>query len=200
MFKVGRSMFDVHLSKTRRAAMTGHHLILGELEDFITAETIQDTLDERYRQKIARLLVNQKGYFKKDIEPRRKLFVKADDRKALVTLDFAVRLSDRIAMIIKFGPGSIVTRRRPVLAASRLLTSYQIPIAVVTNGEDAEIIDGISGNILSQGLETVPSRSELVKTAEQNEFKTISNQQVEIESRIVYCYEVDGSCPCERVA
>jgi len=178
--------------------MSGHHLILGELEDFITGEKIQDTLDERYRQKIARLLVNQKGFFKKDIEPRRKLFVKADDRKAIVMLDFAVRVLDRIVMIIKFGPGSMVTRRRPVLAASRLLAPYQIPIAVVTNGEDAEIIDGFCGNILSQGLETLPSRSELVKTAEEYDFKNISHQQVEIESRIVYCYEVDGSCPCDE--
>ena len=178
--------------------MNGHHLILGELEDFITGETVKDTLDERYRQKIARLLVNQRGYFKKDIEPRRKLFVKADDHKAMITLDFAVRLMDRIVMIIKFGPGSIVTRRRPVLAVSRLLASYQIPIAVVTNGEDAEIMDGFSGNILSQGLETIPSRSKLVKTAAQNDFKIISNQRVEMESRIVYCYEVDGSCPCDE--
>ena len=178
--------------------MSGHHLILGELEDFITGETVKDTLDERYRQKIARLLVNQRGYFKKDIEPRRKLFVKADDHKAMITLDFAIRLLDRIVMIIKFGPGSIVTRRRPVLAASRLLASYQIPIAVVTNGEDAEIMDGFSGNILSQGLETIPSRSKLVKTAAQNDFKIISNQRVEMESRIVYCYEVDGSCPCDE--
>ena len=178
--------------------MSGHHLILGKLEDFITGETIQDTLDERYRQKIAHLLVNQKGYFKKDIKPRQKLFVKADDHKAIVTLDFAVHILGRIVMIIKFGPGSIVTRRRPVLAASRLLASYQIPIAVVSNGEDAEIIDGFSGNILSQGLETIPSRSELVKTAKQYDFKMISNQQVEIEARIVYCYEVDGSCPCDE--
>lgn len=178
--------------------MAGHHLILGKLEDFITGERIHDTHDERYRQKIARLLVNQKGYFKKDIEPRRKLLVKADDRKAIVKLDFAINLSDRIVMIIKFGPGSMVTRRRPVLAASRLLASYQIPIAVVTNGEDAEVLDGISGNIRSQGLETIPSRLEMVKIAEQNDFKTISDQQVEIESRIVYCYEVDGSCPCDE--
>ena len=178
--------------------MNGHHLILGELEDFITGETIQDTLDERYRQKIARFLVNQKGYFKKDIESRRKILVRADDHRAIVTLDFAVRLFNRIVMIIRFGPGSIVTRRRPVLATSRLLTSYQIPIAVVTNGEDAEILDGFSGKIISQGLETIPSRSQLLKTSDRYDFKNISNQQVEIESRIVYCYEVDGSCPCDE--
>jgi len=47
----------------------GHHLILGELVDYITGETIEDTHDERYRQKLAHLLVEHKGYFKKEIEP-----------------------------------------------------------------------------------------------------------------------------------
>jgi hypothetical protein len=64
--------------------MDGHHLILGEINDFINGETIRDTHDERYRQKIARLLVNQKGYLKKDIEPRRRLVVQAGDSRAIV--------------------------------------------------------------------------------------------------------------------
>ena len=37
--------------------MGGHHLILGKLTDFISGEILDDTLDERHRQKIARLLV-----------------------------------------------------------------------------------------------------------------------------------------------
>ena len=45
--------------------MAGHHLILGEITDFITGKTIEDTHDERYRQKIAKFLVNEKGYDKK---------------------------------------------------------------------------------------------------------------------------------------
>jgi len=178
--------------------MNGHHLILGELEDFITAERLNDTHDERYRQKIARLLVTQKGYQKADIEPRRKLVVQADDRKAMVKVDFVISLSKRICMIIKFGPGSIVTRRRPVLAASRLLTPYQIPVAVVTNGQDAEILDGLSGDILSRGVATIPSRARLQKLADDHHFKSISKKRAEIESRLVYCYEVDGSCPCDE--
>ena len=32
--------------------MDGHHLILGELTDLITGETLTDTHDERYRQKL----------------------------------------------------------------------------------------------------------------------------------------------------
>ncbi len=177
--------------------MTGHHLILGELDDLITGETIKDTLDERYRQKIAGLLVNRKGYKKADIAPRQKLLVKAGDCKAALKVDFAIKFGKRISMIIKFGPGSIVTRRRPVLAASRILAPYQIPIAVVTNGEDAEILDGASGRILSTGLENIPSKLELQQMATEGHFMTIEKNRAEMESRIVYCFEVDGSCPCD---
>ena len=42
--------------------MNGHHLILGKLSDYLTGDTLDDTHDERYRQKIARLLVDRKGY------------------------------------------------------------------------------------------------------------------------------------------
>ena len=93
--------------------MKGHHLILGELVDFISGEVLKDTHDERYRQKIARLLVNQKGYAKADIEPRKALVVQADDKRAVLKVDFVIRLKQRVSMVIKYGPGSLVTRRRP---------------------------------------------------------------------------------------
>ena len=38
--------------------MGKHHLVLGELTDYITGETRVDTHDERARQTIARLLVD----------------------------------------------------------------------------------------------------------------------------------------------
>ena len=179
-------------------AMDGHHLILGEIYDFITGDAIKDTHDERYRQQIARLLVKRKRYLKDDIETRRDLLVQAGENRAIIKIDFLVNLSGKICMIVKYGPGSIVTRRRPLLAASRILAPYQIPIAVVTNGEDAEILEGFSGNVISHGLETIPSKPQLIEIASRNNFNDISAKRAEMESRIVYCYEVDGSCPCDE--
>jgi hypothetical protein len=101
-------------------------------------------------------------------------------------------------MILKFGPGSIVTRRRPLLAASRILAPYQIPIAVVTNGEDAEVLEGASGRVISRGLETIPSREQLIEIIYTDLFSRIPAERAEMESRILYCYEVDGSCPCDE--
>jgi hypothetical protein len=178
--------------------MTGHHLILGELDDLITGETIKDTLDERYRQKIAGLLLDSKKYKKKDIQPRKNLLVQAGDNRAIIKIDFLISLHDRLCMIIKYGPGSLVTRHRPVLAASRVLAPYQIPIAVVTNGQDAEVLDGLSAKVLSRGLDTIPTRSELRRVAEQFGFNEIPAGRAALESRILYCYEVDDSCPCDE--
>ena len=178
--------------------MNGHHLILGELDDLITGEKLNDTLDERYRQKIAQLLIGPKGYSKTDITPRREMMITAGDSKAILKMDFVINIAGRIGMIIKFGPGSIVTRRRPLLAASRIIAPYQIPLAVVTNGEDAEILDGSSGSVISTGLESIPSRSTLQERMVDDPFLTIDKDRADMESRIVYCFEVDGSCPCDE--
>ena len=177
--------------------MNGHHLILGELDDFITGETLKDTHDERYRQRLARFLVDQKGYAKEDLTPRKSLILKAGDNRAAITIDFLVYLSGRACMVINFGPGSIVTRRRSLLAISRIIMPYQIPVVVVTNGEDAEIVNGSSGDVISRGLDTLPSKPQLIEIAAGNNFKPITADRVEMESRIAYCYEVDGSCPCD---
>jgi hypothetical protein len=178
--------------------MDGHHLILGELIDLITGQAIADTHDERYRQKIARLLVEGKGYLKGDIQRRKSLLVQAGNKRAIIKIDFLITLSDRLCMIIKYGPGSLVTRRRPVLAASRLVAAYQIPVAVVTNGEDAEILDGVSAKVLSRGLDRIPSKTELSQIADRFDFNPVPAQRAGLESRLLYCYEVDDSCPCDE--
>jgi hypothetical protein len=177
--------------------MKGHQLIMGELVDFITGETLKDTHDERYRQKIGRILVNRKGYLKTEIEPRKPLTVHADEKKALLKIDFIITLAGKICMLVKYGPGSLVTRRRAALAASRLIAPYQVPVAVVTNGEDAEIMIGASAKIIAQGMDSIPAKSDLEQIAANEAFITISDRQAELESRILYCYEVDDRCECD---
>jgi type I restriction and modification enzyme subunit R-like protein len=188
--RLGVERFDKVLKETQ-----GHHLVLGELIDFVTGKKIPDTHDERYRQQLARLLVEYKGYLKNQIQPRFELRVTAENKQAILKIDFAVHLSERICMILRYGPGSLVTRHRSALAASRLVAPYQVPIAVVTNGKDADIIEGATGKIISSGLESIPVKAALVQQAEKTDFDPISAKQVEMESRILYAFEIDGSCP-----
>lgn len=177
--------------------MGNHHLILGELVDFISGRTVVDTHDERYRQKIARILVCQKNYDKQSIQSARELVVAAGENRGRIKVDFCVRVEDRIALVVKYGPGSLVTRHRPGLAAARLLENYHVPLVVVTNGEDAHVLDGYDGKLLSEGLDTIPAYDQLQNIAAKADYKKISDRQADMEARIVYCFEIDGSCPCD---
>jgi hypothetical protein len=175
----------------------GHHLILGELIDYITARPLPDTHDERYRQKIARLLVGKKGYAKTDIISQYPLQVRADDKCARVPVTFVVKLDGRIAMIIHYGPGSLVTRHRSTLAMGRLVSSYQVPVVVVTNGEQADILDGAAGKRLDNGLQGIPDRRHLSEIYQAGSWPSITPRQAEMEARIVMAFEVDDRCPCD---
>ena len=177
--------------------MNGHHLILGELEDCLTGDILADTHDERYRQNLARLLMDTKGYLRADIQPRMPLSLEVEDKKAVLPIDFVIQISSKVGMVIQYSPGSIVTRHRPVLAISRLLRPYQIPIAVATNGEDADVLDATDGRRLSSGIDSIPSRNRLHTVTKQARFEPIDPHRAAMESRILYAYEVDGRCPCD---
>jgi hypothetical protein len=177
--------------------MQGHHLVLGKIDDFITGESLTDTHDERYRQKIAEILVNRKNYAKSEIVSRYNLRVAAGTQCAVIKIDFLIILAEKIRMLVKYGPGSLVTRRRPALSAGRLVAPYQVPVVVVTNGEDAEILDGASGKKIAAGFESIPNRRELISRIKDLEDIAIPKERALMESRIVYAFEVDGSCPCD---
>ncbi|THB80423.1 MAG: adenosine deaminase [Desulfobacteraceae bacterium] len=174
-----------------------HHLSLGETTDFLTGETIADSHDERYRQKIAKLLVHECGFDRSMIDKATPLIIHVGGRKSSIKVDFLVRVGGRISMVIKYNPGSIVTRRQTCLALSRIIAPYQIPVAVMTNGEDAEIIDGNTGEVTANGLARMPGSESLDAIASAHPFEPLPDKTVELASRIVQACEVDGACPCD---
>ena len=178
--------------------MAGHHLILGELRDIITSETLEDTHDERLRQAIAFMLVDHKGYPREDIRPRWPLTLRAGEKCAIINIDFGIVIDERVSMMIKYGPGSLVTRHRPALAASRLLVPYQVPVVVVTNGIDADILDGTSGKVMARGLDAIPDKAALTQLVADRTLASIPSGRAEKEARIAFAFEIDGSCPCDN--
>jgi hypothetical protein len=203
-----------------------HHLVMGELTDFLTGEPRLDTHDERFRQKIAQHLVQYCGYDKNDITAGKTVIIEAQGKKASLRVDFLVktptgpafgnmharntqladaadggssrnRENEKIGMMVRYAPGSLVTRRLPNLALSRIVYWYQIPLVVTTNGEDAEIIDGLTGKVTGHGLDAIPDKQALAKLAGPASFPEISGTLFEKASRIAYACEVDDACPCD---
>ena len=50
-----------------------HHLIYGTLRDYLSNEELTDTDDERIRQDLSRLMVEEKGYDREQLQPRIKI-------------------------------------------------------------------------------------------------------------------------------
>ena len=100
---------------------SGHHIVYGTLKDYLTGEELPDTDDERYRQQLARHLVEEKGYAPEELEPRLSIETVFNGRRVRSLIELTVRIDGRRLMIVRYGPGSLVTRERPALAASRLL-------------------------------------------------------------------------------
>lgn len=113
-------------------------------------------------------------------------------------VDFIVRVGGRSSMIIKYGPGSLVTRERPALAIARILESYVIPFAVVTNGEDAELLNTISGKVIATGINSIPDMKTLLKEQNSIPFARLSPDQLEAEKRILSAYDyLEHSLECD---
>ena len=177
--------------------MNDHHLILGTVTDIITGETLVETHDEQLRQGIARLLVNALEYDGTDVTTRHYETISVDHKAARICVDFVIEMDGTALMIIKYGPGSLVTRHRAGLALARLIRPYQIPVVVVTNGRDADVLDGRTGGVTGSGLAALPARPVLASLLAQRPFPEISPRQREMAARIVYAFEIDDKCPCD---
>lgn len=180
-------------------ALSTEHLILGELTDFISGRTMVDTHDERARQKIARFLVEQKGYSRDDIETRRRLSLVLNGQNGVVTVDFVLMVDEKAFAIVMFGPGSVVTRERSTLAAARLIEKkYAVPFAVATNGEDAAVLETKTGAVVSRELNGIPSQKEAMKMIGTLAFETMPEERLEKEKRILFAFEVLAARECDE--
>jgi hypothetical protein len=176
----------------------GHRRILGKTTDFITGREITDTDDERYRQKIARFLVERRGYDKADIEVKRRLVLSIDGQSMLSLVDLIVSVQGRCLIAIKYGPGSLVTRERPALACARIAEPYEIPLTVVTNGEDAEVIETRTGAVIASGLEGIPGKQAAAEQFGRMPPNVISADRRTVEERVLTAYDwLEHSLECD---
>lgn len=177
-----------------------HHMIYGSLSDYVTGEPLVDTDDERYRQKLARLLVEKRGFAKNELEMRRRIETLFAHQFVASKIDIVVSIAEQRVMVVRYGPGSLVTRERPAIAAARVLEESQmIPLAVVTNGEDGELLDARTGKVLATGLEAIPTREAVLAMLPALDFSPVLPERREPELRILNAFDVEVCCaggPC----
>jgi hypothetical protein len=160
------------------------------LIDFVTGKEVPNIGAEEVRQQVERFLVETKGYSKQDIEVDADLRFTIGDDEIHSNVDLAVRLEGKRFMILKCVPGSLGSRQRETLAAARLLDAHQIPLSVVTDGRDAELLDTVTGDVLEQAMEAIPSKNEAIQRMGHMEFKPFPKERLEREKIIFRSYDV----------
>ncbi len=173
-----------------------HHLIYGTLDDYLTGEQLVDTDDERIRQNLSQMMVEEKGFGKEQISPRRYIDTLFSRCFVRSMVEMVVAIADREFLIIRYGPGSLVSRERSAIAAARVLNpAYRIPLAVVTNGKDAELLDTATGKILGYGLDSIPDCQTAALLLPDLVFLSPQNSdQRERELRILNAFDVERCC------
>jgi len=159
------------------------------LIDFVTGKEVPNIGAEEIRQQVERFLVETRGYSKEDIEVDADLRFTIGDEEIHSNVDLAVRLEGKRFMILKCVPGSLGSRQRETLAAARLLDAHQIPLSVVTDGRDAELLNTVTGDVLEQGMEAIPSKDEAIQRMGHMEFQPFPKERLEREKIIFRSYD-----------
>lgn len=145
--------------------------------DFITGEPKTDTGSEANRQLMERALVEQKGYSRDDIEVDVDIVLDKNTGHYRSKLDLVLTVNGCRYMVIKCAPGSLDSREREVIAAARLLDSYQIPLAAATDGRTAIVWDSVTAQRLGKGMDAIPSKSQAIEAFDPTSVKPLDKKR-----------------------
>ncbi len=132
------------------------------LVDYITGKTVPNVGTEEIRQRVEQYLVEEKGYNKEDICVDADIEIDIDGSRYVSQLDLVISVESSNVMVIKCAAGSLESREREVISASRIFASSLIPYAVASDSKTAVIYDAISGKKTGEGLGRIPSRLEAI--------------------------------------
>lgn len=141
------------------------------------------------KQKVLDILIKEQEFSLDEIEIDPEFRLKLSNCEATVSIDFIINLQSVSFIAIRSVPTAIESWERYVIAFARVIKDYQIPYAVVTDGENARIFDVLSGSLVSDHLKGLFNRQEALNLMD--DFKKIpcSANRIEKEKRIIYAFE-----------
>lgn len=176
----------IALGKTPQSPEERKQLIESHLAEEGHFEKVRLTYVQR---KVVDFLLTQKGYLPDDVEIDREFSVALSDVTITVKADVSLVLNGRRVMVITCAVNSLESWERHAAAFCRVVESYQIPYAVVTDGEEARMIDAIQGRVISEGIGSIPTRGEAVDLIGHIDFTPCPEGRCEREKRILYAFD-----------
>ena len=169
----------------------------GKIEDYLTGEELEETTYEEFRQGLARMLVEEKGYPKENLRAKVELPYVVDGETFGRTIDLVVDGPDgRPILLIIFCAGEIGTYERETVCAARLFEGGPVPLALTTDTMGASLLDVRTGECMATGMEAIPNWDELAARAEEAELPPLDEEHRDRVSRILHTYNgfLFGTC------
>jgi len=141
------------------------------------------------RQVVRDFLLSEKGYSDEDMEVDRQFEIVQDNSRVQVSVDYILTLGGKRFLVIKCSPGALESRERHIVSFARVVDSYQIPFAVVTDGLHARILNAESGKLVSEGLDSIPSRSQATEILKSTGLRPYPARRMDREKRILLAFE-----------
>lgn len=160
--------------------------------DLVAPSECETVKEEVIREIVLKLLFKEKGFQPEDLEVDVPYEFQAGSDRFQSRASIIVRLGGRRVVLIKCGAGSILARERPSLSMARLMDSSQIPLTVVTNSEDATLLNTVNGETLACGLGAIPTRTQLLEELKGLEFVPLPEKRIAMEKRILSAFEALG--------
>ena len=149
------------------------------------------------KQMIFEFLIKEKLFEPEEIETNPEFKITLGNNEITVHIDFVVNLPTASFMVIQCSSSSLEAWERYVTSFARVIKDYQIPYAVVTDGENAQIIDVLAGRLIGESLDKLFNHQDALN--KMKDFKKIPcpANRLEKEKRIVYAFE-GIKCPTTK--
>ena len=164
----------------------------GMLKDYLTGREMANVGAEANRQALERFLVETKGYLPDDIVVDAPLEIEVAGEAYRSRIDLLVMAGKPpIAfMAVKCAAGSLGSREREIVSAARIYGQYQIPLAVVSDGRNAIVLDTVSGRKLAEGLTAIPDRQAAMAQIAQAVPRAYPRERLEREKLVFRSYDL----------
>jgi len=173
-----------------------HEESLGNvIRDYLTGEELAETSYEEFRQALARLLVEEKGYPRACLEPKIGVCFPVDGETYTRMIDLmAVDASGKPRLFVIFCSGEPGSYVREALAAGRVYEKGPVPLVLVTDTREALLLETATGRELSRGTHAIPDWPSLL--ALPAPVPTLSDEARAREQRILFAYSefLSGGC------
>ena len=157
--------------------------------DYITGETVPNMGAEINRQQLERYLIEEKGYRREDILVDAPIQVEIDADIYRSTVDLVVQVDGRPLMAVKCAAGSLGSREREIVSAARLFAASPLPLAVVSDGRTATVLDTTTGKSMGKGLTAIPRREAAVELARTNPLPPVAPERIVREKLVFRSYD-----------